>query len=101
MSFSKGGQEWGGEVVGNTVIKLFLLPKFDDTIVFNFFEDHYFRLTNGKANLWLCLYPDCYMLGCADTRKTENTNIYYENSALRLFEQARFINEAYFPINNL
>jgi hypothetical protein len=26
----------------------------------------YFRITANKANLWLCVYPDCYMLGCAD-----------------------------------
>jgi uncharacterized UBP type Zn finger protein len=24
------------------------------------------RVTADKANLWLCLYPDCYMLGCAE-----------------------------------
>lgn len=24
------------------------------------------RVTGKKANLWLCLYPDCYMLGCAE-----------------------------------
>jgi len=25
------------------------------------------------TNLWLCLYPDCYMLGCAETRNDHST----------------------------
>jgi len=27
----------------------------------------------STTNLWLCLYPDCYMLGCAETRNDHST----------------------------
>ena len=27
----------------------------------------------ASTNLWLCLYPDCYMLGCAETRVDHST----------------------------
>jgi len=27
----------------------------------------------NTTNLWLCLYPDCYMLGCAETRNDHST----------------------------
>ena len=27
----------------------------------------------SSTNLWLCLYPDCYMLGCAETRVDHST----------------------------
>jgi len=39
------------------------------------------RLNNEKANLWLCLYPDCYMLGCADTRGDHSTTHNNSNPA--------------------
>ena len=27
----------------------------------------------GTTNLWLCLYPDCYMMGCAETKSDHST----------------------------
>lgn len=31
------------------------------------------RRGSSSTNLWLCLYPDCYMLGCAETRVDHST----------------------------
>lgn len=31
------------------------------------------RRSIAITNLWLCLYPDCYMLGCAETRVDHST----------------------------
>eukprot|EP00092_Neocalanus_flemingeri_P013617 GFUD01014686.1.p1 GENE.GFUD01014686.1~~GFUD01014686.1.p1 ORF type:complete len:869 (-),score=276.78 GFUD01014686.1:537-2954(-) len=31
------------------------------------------RRGTSTTNLWLCLYPDCYMLGCAETRNDHST----------------------------
>jgi Zn-finger in ubiquitin-hydrolases and other protein len=36
------------------------------------FVDHD-RLTTSKTNLWLCLYPDCYMLGCTESPADHST----------------------------
>ena len=27
----------------------------------------------GTTNLWLCVYPDCYMMGCAETKSDHST----------------------------
>ena len=27
----------------------------------------------GMTNLWLCVYPDCYMMGCAETKSDHST----------------------------
>lgn len=31
------------------------------------------RRTSSTANLWLCLFPDCYMMGCAESRNDHST----------------------------
>ena len=32
-----------------------------------------YRLTTENTNLWLCLYPDCYMLGCTERPADHST----------------------------
>ena len=37
------------------------------------------RRSLATTNLWLCLYPDCYMMGCAETRDDHSTQHYKKN----------------------
>ena len=32
------------------------------------------RRSLASTNLWLCVFPDCYMMGCAETRSDHSTN---------------------------
>ena len=37
------------------------------------------RRSIATTNLWLCLYPDCYMMGCAETRDDHSSQHYRQN----------------------
>jgi len=39
------------------------------------------RRTTSSSNLWLCLFPDCYMMGCTETRNDHSTQHNQANAA--------------------
>ena len=51
---------------------------------------NFFRLSGEKTNIWLCLYPDCYMRGCTNIREGETEdhstqhNLEYPGHCLQL-----------------